>query len=504
MIRSFFPFKRPVALVLVGATLMLGCTRQPSREEQSALKVQLSTEPVSLDPALAEDGVSLRILANTMEGLVGYDSAGQLRLRLAESHRVSNDRKRHEFKLQRNACWSDGIQVTAAQFVRGFQRSLGPDSKSKLAPLLSGLRVHENDGILVIELEKPAPHLLHALTLPVAFPIRDDILSANGGKWPLTAPGTGPYAIRNHLPDRKIQLERNPHYYLDASGPAQVDLVIVGDETTAANLFDQGKLDILTKLPPADFARLKKSGRVRTDPFFATYFLSFNTRQAPFNDPALRRAVSGAINREEVVAILDSGELPASGWLPPGIEGATPYRRDRLGQGLFRKYAGKSVIAGFDGNTRNFLIMQKVQQDVQQKLGLRVQLRNTDWKSHIQSLQTDTPAIYRFGWQAPFNDPISHLRAFTSRDPNNYSGWKNAKYDRLISEIETMESGPDRVAKIARAEELLVKTEAAAVPLYHYVQNHGVSKRVSGFRANPFGMIFFRELQLDRGPKSKK
>src|SRR5688500_6104194 len=56
---------------------LMACTRTAGPAVR-VLQVQLSAEPVSLDPALAEDGAAFRILANVMEGLVGYDGAGEL------------------------------------------------------------------------------------------------------------------------------------------------------------------------------------------------------------------------------------------------------------------------------------------------------------------------------------------------------------------------------------------------------------------------------------------
>ena len=59
-----------------------------------------------------------------------------------------------------------------------------------------------------------------------------------------------------------------------------------------------------------------------------------------------------------------------------------------------------------------------------------------------------------------------------------------------------MEPGPQRVAKIHRAEEILITEEAVVVPLYYLRQTYAVSPRVKGFRANPFSVIRFGELSL--------
>src|SRR5262249_30585449 len=122
-------------------------------------------------------------------------------------------------------------------------------------------------------------------------------------------------------------------------------------------------------------------------------------------------------------------------------------------------------------------------------------LSNLDWKSYIRSMQADPSPIFRFGWLAPFLDPISHLEAFMTGNPNNYGGFSNARYDALVREISAMESGEPRAKRVREAEQILVTDEAAVIPTYHYVQNHAVSKRVAGFRVSPFGVIRFDELK---------
>jgi oligopeptide transport system substrate-binding protein len=266
-------------------------------------------------------------------------------------------------------------------------------------------------------------------------------------------------------------------------------------------------------MPVADIPRLKKTPAFHSDPFFATYFISFNTRQAPFDQKDFRRAVAGSIQRDEIVRALDTGEKPAEGsWLPPGIEGYVNHPNENA---LFASSVAKvkdqlvkhplsPVAAGFDSGARNSLIMEKIQRDLQQNLGMKLSLTNMDWKSYIKSLQTNPPALYRFGWLTPFADPINPLDAFTTGNPNNYSGWSNAEYDRLVQEIAGMKPGQERTAKIERAQKILVEDEAAVVPIYHYVQDHLVAARVNGFKVNPFGTIFFRDLTIHYKDKPGK
>jgi oligopeptide transport system substrate-binding protein len=285
---------------------------------------------------------------------------------------------------------------------------------------------------------------------------------------------------------------------------------VVLDESTGARLFESGRLDVLTRVPAYDRERLAKQGVLRKDVFHATYFLGFNVRKEPFRDRLWRRAVAGAIRREELCALLATGERAASSWIPEGLEGAESYRAPEgvLGASVqaFRARAaetgragGQPAIAiGYDAGGRNALVLEKVQFDLLKNLGLRLELAPLDWKSHVRQLSVDAPPLFRFGIQAPFADPIFHLQALVTGDPNNHTGWSDPRYDRLVERIRGLASGPERAALIRRAQKLLTEEEAVVVPLFHYVQLHAVSPRLKGFVANPFGVVRFSELSLSK------
>src|SRR5687767_7230598 len=91
--------------------LGLGACVGSARPKPGTLRVQLATEPVSLDPTLAEDGASIRVLANAWSGLD----------QLARKIDVSSDGLRLVVTLLESARWSDGVPVTAEHFVTGLR-----------------------------------------------------------------------------------------------------------------------------------------------------------------------------------------------------------------------------------------------------------------------------------------------------------------------------------------------------------------------------------------------
>lgn len=517
------PFSVAFALLLIVSLSGPGCNKSgPSRR---ALKVHLAGEPVTLDPSLAEDGLSLRVISNVMEGLVGYDGAGAVQDQLASTHSVSPDGKRYVFQLREGLRWSDGVRLEPQHFITGIKRSLSPDTPSKLAELLMpirGARAYKDgrskelpglkiqDGRLIFELERSAPYFLQTLTLPVAMPQRSDILDAHQGRWPVAgkaheAAFTGAYRIVSHSQDQRYLLEGNEHH---RNGPPRiysVDLLVLSDESTAVALFDQGKLDILTRVPTVDFPRLKQRGVMRTDPFVATYYLAFNARKPPFDDIDWRRAVAAAIDKKGLAESLLTGEFPARGWVPKGVEGYIPPEAPAPDfSAAVRKVRGAkkpSVSVQFDSSARNAMVLEKVQQDLKRILGLEVSLQNLDWKTHIKQVQTDPPQVYRFGWLAPFIDPISHLEAWTTGNPNNNARYSNREYDRIVSQVAAAVPGPGREKLVVRAQKILLDDDVALVPLYHYVQNHAVSASVANFRVNAMGVIRFDELDWSDGSR---
>jgi len=503
-----------VALIVIAvlaaftAVLGQGCNRASSPTPPARLRIQFGTEPVSLDPALAEDGISLHLLSNVMEGLVGYTAKGSIENRLAENYTQSPDGLKYEFTLRSGCKWSDGKVVTAQDFVTGLRRSLDPKMGSKLAamvPFIKEVKTQSADGSdhLVILLKKRVPYFVKTLVLPFAYPLRQDILDANQGKWPESAPSTGSYRIVSHLRDQKMVLEENPFYCGPKPHLNSIEIVFVSDDSTALNLFDRGSLDILVKVGALDFDGLLKRGLIHATPFEATYYIAFNTRKAPFNDRDWRRAVASSIRKDEIVAALNTGDIPARSWVPIGVEGYIPYSPvtfsdsvDKVRRILKATPKNSPVPVNFDSGARNQMIMEKIQQDLSKALGLQISLNNLDWKTYLKTMATDASPIYRMGWMAPFMDPISHLQVFMRGNPNNFTGWANDRYDQLVREIESMELGPEREKRVLQAQKILLEDEAVIVPIYHYILNHAVSKRVTGFECNPFGVVKFGELGL--------
>ena len=493
-----FSQSNPKNRVLMSFILLLffevSCTKQGGSQNADMLSIYLSKDPISLNPTQAEDGNALKVLSNVMEGALGYDSIGNLENRLAE--KVLEDRTHKQIKiyLKENLYWSDGNPVEAAEFKYALDQVLSPTSTSKLKDLFHPIKKIEvvDTRLFVLHLKYNAPYVKHLLALSQSFPQRKDI------PWSIDAPITGAFKISQYKVGQKIELEPNVYYWRGSKAvlPKHVVVRIIEDESTAAHLFLEKKIDVLSRVPVFQLKLFEQKGLLRVDPYYAVYYLSFNASKTPFNQKSMRKVFAQSIHQKDIVSILQSGEKPAKDYIPMGLEGwessgLSDLKKEKIPQSFNFK-----IGFGFDSNARNQLIAEKIQSDIQSALGLKLDLMGLDWKTYVRLLGTDAPNVFRFAWLAPISDPIVHLKVFYSKNPNNYSHWSNKNYDRLVDEIEQLESGKERVLKIQKAQKILLDEEAILVPLYYYNQLHAVNADLKGFSVNPFGVTEWRTLQL--------
>ncbi len=518
--------KLAIALLVVGVILLwphkgtgLSCVGSAARP---ALRMQLPYEPATLDFSLAEDGVSFRVLSAVMTGLVSYDRDYHIKMEIAEKMEKLDGGRKYRFTL-RPWKWSDGKPVTADDFVFAFHRTLDPATNSKLADLLffvKGARDFKrgrlkdfskvgieavSDEVLEFTLDIPVSFFPHVLTLPVGYPQRADIIAKLGAAWPEHMASTGPYMITRWLHDQRIEVEQNLGYpNFEAGAPAHAVFQIIPEEATAVNLFENGRIDVLFKVPSFDMERLRKRGVVHEFPYFATYYIAFDQRQAPWNDRNARLAVAQAINRKLIVDAMGSTEFVASSWIPrglPGFNASIGVKHDPVRareNWLKSKGAGmKKTLLGFDTSFRNQTAVERIQADLKEFLGVSVELRNRDWKAYLHELATKPPPMYRFGWLSPLVDAYSNLIVFESGNLNNYTGWSNKEYDQLLRRIAVVEPGtPERQRLIDRAQRILLEEAVTVVPIFHYSQTLIIDQKIEGFWVNGMGMVDYMKVRV--------
>jgi oligopeptide transport system substrate-binding protein len=212
-------------------------------------------------------------------------------------------------------------------------------------------------------------------------------------------------------------------------------------------------------------------------PTLQTAFLRLNCSRAPLNDVRVRRALSLAIDREQLARRVVQSEQPAFSFTPPNCAGYTAERSTRTDVAEARRLlaeAGFPEGRGFPVLEMPFYVYQGAEQPVVEtiqemwraNLGINVKLAKGEMKTVVSKRVTGDYFILNSNWMGDYLDPTTFLDLLRSGAGNNGTRWSNPEYDRLLDEAaKTLE--PEKRFDILRRAEALMLAEAPVVPLFY-------------------------------------
>jgi oligopeptide transport system substrate-binding protein len=523
------------ALLVLFALAVAGCSRRESPVTSGlrthTLLLGNGAEPADLDPHLATILTDQVIINALFEGLTVLDEATATPLPgVAASWSASADGLTWTFQLQPNLTWSNGDPLTAADFVASWRRVINPalasENASYLFPLknaeacnsgkltLSALGVAAPDpGTLVLTLEQPTPYLPALVAMPAWFPINPKALAPFGGlekratAW--TRPGNlvsnGAFTLAIWQPNARIELVRNPRHREAAT--SQLERVVffpIENPDVEEREFRAGQLHVTWNLPVTKLARWQKDqpARLRADPILQSNFLRFNTTRGPLQDGRVRRALSLAIDRDQLArTVLQGSRAPARSLTPPNTgsyqsTAAVPtdltVARQLLAAAGFPNGRGLPLL---ELQCRNDEIMPRLAEALQaiwqRDLGVRTSITQLEQKTWIQNQQSLNYTITTAAWTADFPDPVTFLGLFTGGGAYNWTGWSDAAYDQLLREAAGNVTAKARLELFQRAEARLLES-APIAPLFFGAQTYLIDPAVKGWSPAP---LVFRRLQ---------
>lgn len=513
--------------VLALLALIVGCGRSPP--PHGVLRRGNGPEPDSLDPALARSDSAATILRDSYEGLARLDSAARPVPGVASAWSVTPDGLTYRFTLRSEARWSNGDPVTAADFVRSWQRLVDPATGSQYAQVLAPV-VHATDIVAgrlppsALGVEAPDVHtLIVHLAAPTAyFPA----LTAHWSTFPTyrgrapAPPGQtvtdGAYVPIRWTVGSEVVVRRSPTYR-DAArvAIAEVRYLHVVDPRDEYSRYRGGELDVTYALPPATLERLleRHGDQVHRGPQLGVYFYGFNLDRPPFRDaPQLRLALALAIDRERLVAMVTAlGEAPAYGWVPDGIDRYVPQRftwrslpREERLAAARAAYARAGYGPGhplhFDlryptGATHEkiALAVTAMWRDV---LGVEATPVGEEFRSLLESIDRGEAPMFRSSWIGDYNDPYTFASVLRSDFGINLVHYRNPAYDaRLVAAESTAD--PARRQSMLESAERVALADVPLIPLYFYVNKHLVAPRVRGWTDNVMNVVYSQDLSLD-------
>lgn len=502
---------------------------------QKILRRGNGQEPESLDPHKAQTDSSQKIVRDLFEGLTILAPDGSIAPGTAESWSISDDGTVYTFVLRENARWSDGSSVKAQDFVFAFRRLVTPATASPYAQMLAqvenardiiaGAKLPETLGVsasddrtLVIRLHTATPYFLGLLANSSTSPIHHESLLKHGKQFvqPGNMISNGAFVLDERVVGSHVAVTRNPYYWNNNN--TSFDKVYFQNITDATSEFQRyraGDLAITYTIPQARTAWLMENMRdeLKIAPYLGIYYYALNITKPPFRDNAvLREALSLAIDRDFITEkITAAGQLPAYGWIPPGVENYTSQylaygdqtqaERVARAQELFEQ-AGYSkdqpleIEIRYNTGTAHQQIAVAIASMWKEHLGVESTLVNEEFRVLIENAKqrVDTQVV-RSSWLGDYNDAYSFAEILRSDHSINYAGYASDDYDRLL-DLAASESDAARRRDLLQQAERHMLAEHPIIPIYFYVSRHLVKPRVTGWHGNIMDYHYSKDLGL--------
>ena len=570
--------KRLLALALVGVMslgmLLSGCggtsAQSPSPSPSASapaestpaegfdMAVCIASEPQTIDPALnsAVDGAIMT--QHMFEGLMKWVDSGNpvndkgnmnyaaLAAGQAESYEKTDNGDgtvTYTFKIRSDAKWSDGQPVTANDFVYSWQRLANPLTAADYCYMIDMVQGYAavnageadpttlgvsapDESTFVVNLTYDCPYFLEICAFPAAFPVRQDIIEAYGDTWTTDDNSShyisnGPWKLAEWVHDSYIKMVPNEYHYDAANlGPNSLTFQLMEDQNSMLAAYRSGDLQFIEDMPVDEIAGLLASGELNIVDYIGTYYVCYQTQAAPFDNALVRQAFTLAIDSKYIVEqVTQTGQVPATGFVPAGIYDADPNGDD------FRTVGGDYWDAPVDDATyqancekaRQLLaeagypngegfptvtylyntsdahkaVGEALQQMWQEELGVTVQLQNQEWNAFLETRKKGEYQIARNGWIADYNDPCSFLDMWYTGGGNNDAQYSNPEYDAMIDAAKATSDPAERMSYFHKAEDIIIGQDWALGPIYFYTQTYMMAADISGAFYTPLGYFIY-------------
>ncbi|WP_108624060.1 peptide ABC transporter substrate-binding protein [Candidatus Similichlamydia epinepheli] len=464
-----------------------------SIEKKNTLVLNFGSPPLELHPQFLHDVHSAILAIHIYEGLFRAGPDRTILPGLAEDLYVSEDGLRYRIQL-RKSYWSNGLPVTAHDFVRSWRNAIDPIGGrscygSMHFDFISGVEdfrngksswsnvalVAEDDSTLLFTLKHPVPYFKDLLTLPVFYPVypdynMDDELITNG-----------PFYLKGSKWGQSLVIQKNPFYWDSSSiHLSQIKFMFVESAETQTLLFERGELDSigggLVGIPQEEVDRLLPSGSVsdQYDVASVTY-LTLNTSIRPFSSSKIRLAFSMALDREEMARGIFKRSFSAYSYLPPSLSTRKHVRLINESQQLARQFLEEGLQEL--GMPREELgeirllcsenaikLAQALQRQWAEKLGVLISIESSEFRSILARLSEGDFHFSINSSVADYRDPYTFFESFMQGEfESNYTAWSPETMRELFQDGFGFE-GDERIAHLESMEDFFL-AEMPLIPI---------------------------------------
>jgi len=533
-------------LFVVALTLLLGlglfaCNQTTTEASVTELNWNIGAEPLTIDPGLngASDGGD--VINQTFEGLI-REVNGVIYPGVAETWDVSADGLTVTFHL-RDSKWSDGSDLTAADFIYSWKRGMDPATASEYSWIWEYTNIvgayeavfeegslddvgisAPDDNTLVVELIQPTDYIISLLGFFHFLPVKESavVQDPDGGAWaidPAIVVCNGPFVLTGYAVGEGLTLEKNEHYWnAEEIQLTKINGKFIDDDASAYIAYQQGTLDVIPTVPaPLITALIAEDPEFYVFALLGTYYANFNMDDELLGASAkLRLALTYSIDREAICEALSAGQIPATGFVPRGFvdnegndfsetagtygiaadtsmydEAVTLFAEaaaelEMTVEELQAAVSAKTYL--YNTSSGHQLVGEMIQASWASNLGVNVSLQNQDWAIFQNSRKDGLYDFARGGWLTDFMDPAGMIAIFTEGNAYNDPNYVSTEFNNLMAEASAATTAAVHFEKLYDALDVLM-ADMPIIPIYYYSDILMVQSYVKGWGRSVLGTI---------------
>ncbi|MCB1109607.1 MAG: hypothetical protein KDK64_01380 [Chlamydiia bacterium] len=482
-------------------------TQTLEKWEEGQKKLQILKIPyasfVSLDPRIGGDQVSSVVVKLLFNGLMRISPDGKPVFSVAESYTVSEDKKTYVFKL-RESYWSNGAPVVAYDFEYAWKKVLSPGFTTPFAyvfyPIKNGKKAKEgriaiedvgikalDERTLRVDLENPAPYFIELTANTLYSPVNHEV-DQKHPDWSKQKNENfvcnGPFRQVEPNQGYFFNFVKNTGYLNKEDVKLDQILLIRTEKKHAIEMFRQKQLHCMgSNLLPLTQCLIEDKEK------YITHYLCpkvlwycFNVNRFPFTNKKIRRALSMAVCRKDLIANHLAQRVSAYTPLPYQLtlcqdadfllkedcEAAKCLFIEALEE-INLKIEDFPVLY-ISCSTEDRESSEALKHRWESTLGIKCEVEVSHyWKQHFQKVSEGNYQVGSMYWTSWVNDPIYTLQSFKyGKEKVNFTGWESKKYQKLLDLSDQTIDIEKRKSYLFQAEKMVID-EAIVIPISYSV-----------------------------------
>ena len=474
-----------------------GTDKKPEQTDGGAVVVGITQDLDSLDPHKAVGAGTKEVLYNIFEGLVKPDKDGNLVPAVAESYDIASDGLTYTFVLREGVKYHNGETVTAEDVVYSLNRCAGrletPDPEVQVVSAFSVISdisaSTRSDGknVITVTLSSPNTELIGYFTC--------NIIPKNYDAQATKPIGTGPFKFVSYKPMDGLVMERFDDYYGNKAHLKKVTFSISENTDAAFLKLQAGNIDIFPYLTVDQAEQLKGQFTIEVGDMSLVQGLFLNNEVKPFDDVRVRKAINYAVDKEEILLLLNGGYGTAIGsgmystfgvYYDKELEKAYPHDEAKAKQLL--------AEAGYpDGFTFTVKVPSNYTYHVQtaevlvnqlKKVGVTMKIERIEWASWLSDVYAAHNCEATIIGLDSKLAPSDILRYYIGGSHSNFMNYKSESFDTKYKQATAT---ADTQKKIGLYHELqkILSDDAASVFLQSPSLMVAVNPKLAGYTFYP-------------------